>query len=104
MEAEVDQIVEMINNILISNSTDAMVDHALRYLENKKAQSNHPRIVGDKWTLADIYTIVFLDAVDKDLPSSTSTLMGLLQHCSFKLTSKLENYYSYFLVLINILW
>ena len=68
MEAEVDEIVEMINNILISNSTDTMVDHALRYLENKKAQSNHPRIVGDKWTLADIYTIVFLDAVDKDLP------------------------------------
>ena len=67
LEAEVDQIVEMINNILISNSTDAMVDHALRYLENKKAQSNHPRIVGDKWTLADIYTIVFLDAVDKDI-------------------------------------
>ena len=45
MEAEVDKIVEMINNILISNSTDAMVDHALRFLENKKAQ------MGDKWTL-----------------------------------------------------
>ena len=38
MKAEVDQIVEMINNILISNSTDAMDDHALRFLENKKAQ------------------------------------------------------------------
>ena len=37
MEAEVDKIVEMINKILISNSTDAMVDHALRFLENKKA-------------------------------------------------------------------
>ena len=79
MEPEFDQIMEMINNILLGNSTDAMVDNALRFLENKKAQNNHPRIVGDKWTLADIYTIVILDAVDKDLPSSTSTLMGLLQ-------------------------
>ena len=50
MEAEVDQIVDMINNMLINQQF-----HCLRYLENKMAQNNHPRIVGDKWTLADIH-------------------------------------------------
>ena len=38
------------------------------FWRTKRLKNNHPRIVGDKWTLADIYTIVFLDAVDKDLP------------------------------------
>ena len=74
MEAEVDEIVEMINTVFmmkINNANgfhvEALMYHTLGYLESKLSWHTNSSIVGDNWTLADIFTHVFLGGIEKDV-------------------------------------